>query len=217
MERHDPRQVGDVSRKGADVVVLACDLQRNGQFRVIVADLHLPGAEGLEQQTATQARLIDVRQQGVHLSSAGQLLFHLVHVLLHLQLLLAQLAQVDSLIQLEAKVALERGLTVLLGLETTHGIGQDNKPAGHHRQHEHDDPARELGQQRPLPRLLGVQTLELGFGVFQQFRQIDAGLTFCRKGAGGGHAVAQEALGLSDLLPAAVSPGRLIFRRMENS
>ena len=56
--------------------------------------------EQLELQAPAEAGLVDIGQQGVHFGLARQLLFKLGDVLLHLQLLLAQLAEVDGLGQL---------------------------------------------------------------------------------------------------------------------
>ena len=80
------------------------------QLRVVVLDADLARAEQLELQAAAQAGLVDVGQQGVHLGLAGQLLFELGHVLLHLLALLLQRVEVDGLRQLLLVVLAQRRL-----------------------------------------------------------------------------------------------------------
>src|SRR5512139_641763 len=53
VQRDDPRQVGDVAREGAEVVVLAGHFHGDRQFRVVLADIGLARTEQFEVQATT--------------------------------------------------------------------------------------------------------------------------------------------------------------------
>jgi hypothetical protein len=152
LQGDDARQVGHVGREGAHVVVAARHADGDGQFGVVVLDLDLAGAEQLELQAAAQAGLVDVGQQRVHLGLARQLLFELGHVLLHLQLLLAQLAQVDRLRQPVAVGFLERGFLLARTACSSSSASKQQEPAATTTAAGRQ-PGRGLGQQRAIGRV----------------------------------------------------------------
>ena len=129
-------------------MVIAHDPNRDRQFRVVVADHHLAGLEELQLRAAANARLIDVRQQGIHFRLAGQLLFKLTHVLRHLLLLLAQHRQIDRLPDLVGVLLLELDLFDAPGFEFIEQAAPVQRPAhceqgGKHRTEQHA--ARQAG------------------------------------------------------------------------
>ena len=173
VQGHDAREVGDVGGEGTDVMEAASDADGDRQLGVVVLDHDLTRAEELEVQSTAQTSLVDVGEQRVHVGLAGQLLFELLDVLLDLDALLAQLGQVDGLGHLGLVLALELGLLVALGLELVALAGQQGHPAQDHDDDDGQQEARQLGQQGPLARLVGVEAAELALGLFEQRVQID--------------------------------------------
>jgi hypothetical protein len=88
----------------------------------------LPWTEQLELQAAAQTGLVDIGQQSVHLCLAGQLLFELRHVLLHLLTLLLERVEIDGLRQLFCVVIAKLHLLGPLGAEFAVGTAQPDKP-----------------------------------------------------------------------------------------
>ena len=80
----------------------------NREFCVIFLNHHLPRPEQFKLKTSSQARLIDIRQQGCHLSLAWQLLLKLNHILLDLFALPPQGLKTHCLDQLGLIVSPQR-------------------------------------------------------------------------------------------------------------
>ena len=72
VQRDDPRQLRDVARERAHVVVVAGDPDVDRQLGVEIGHpLLRRRLEQLELQAAAEARLVDVGQQRVHLALFG--------------------------------------------------------------------------------------------------------------------------------------------------
>ena len=98
VQRHDARQLGDVARERAHVMVGAGDLDLDRQLGVELFHLLLlRGLEELELQAAPEAGLVDVGQQRVDLGAVGQLLHQRAEGLLDLVQLLHVELEVDRL------------------------------------------------------------------------------------------------------------------------
>lgn len=148
------------------------------QEYVTQLERQLPGKAEMDALLSdiNQAGLVDVGQQGVHLGLARQLALQLGDVLLHLQLLLAQLVEVDGLRQLAAVLLLEFDLASLLGCEFIGDRQDHQEPADHHHHHRGEQPGHQLGQQRPLPGFVHVQVAELRTDLFGPRFEVEAGL-----------------------------------------
>src|SRR5581483_6087301 len=162
VERHDARELADVAREGAHVVVGAHDLHRDRQLGIELA-LRLAGRrpEQLELQPAPEAGLVDVDQERVHLRAVGQLAQQGAELRVDLAQLLAVQVEVDRLLLLVdilglqllflAAAALEHLELALRVEEIARGRdgGEDREQRG------------ELRDRRPGARILRVEMLEI--------------------------------------------------------
>ena len=198
-------------------MVLARHLQGDGPLRIVLAHQHGPRPEGFEGQSPAHAGLVDVGEDTVEIGPAGQLLFHLVDVLLHLQFLLAQLRQVRGLVELRAEFLPQHLFTAPLRLQARGSIRQHHGPARQDHEQQRHAPHRRLGQERPLPGLTGIQALKLHGSPLQELAKVQRRQAPGSKGRERGHRFDQDVEGPVGLLGTGSAAGLLTFNLMENS
>ena len=154
-------------------MVTTRNLQGDGQFRVIVIDHHLTRSKQFKLQTTAQTSLIDVRQQRIHFSLAGQLFFQLRDILLHLFALLLERFQANGLDQLDLEFFPQLNFGRLRLSQLSFDIAKPDKPQGDNTSDRQTQKHGKTGQYRPARWIVAVQITELGNNRLELLLKID--------------------------------------------
>ena len=130
-------------------------------FRIEV--LHLVGTrlEQLELQTPAQAGLVDLRQQGIHFSTIGQLLEQGAELTVDFIKLTTILVKVHGQPLLRRPVGTQLLLLAPHAFELGNLVAPVEPPESRHSRSQQPDEYRDARCNRPLPRIVRIQPLKV--------------------------------------------------------